>query len=90
MKECLQEYQNCTITQIAANFIEGNPQVSQTAVNPDEMIQGLSTEDSTMHEGTITYDIRFFAIAPVSQKPIRLIINVEAQNDFYIPMTEDL
>ena len=29
------------------------------------------------------YDIRFFAIAPVSGELIRLIINIEAQNDFY-------
>ena len=31
----------------------------------------------------ITYDIRFLAILPVSNEYIRLIINVEAQNDFY-------
>lgn len=36
-----------------------------------------------MTEGTVTYDIRFLAAAPVSGERIRLIINIEAQNDFY-------
>ena len=36
-----------------------------------------------MHEGTIYYDIRFSAIAPGTQQPIPLILNVEAQNDYY-------
>ena len=31
----------------------------------------------------VTYDIRFCAKAPVSKEKIRLIINIEAQNDFY-------
>lgn len=34
-------------------------------------------------ESPVTYDIRFAAVAPVSGEGIRLIINVEAQNDFY-------
>lgn len=36
-----------------------------------------------MTEGIVTYDIRFLATAPVSGELIRLIINIEAQNDFY-------
>ena len=36
-----------------------------------------------VHEGTVTYDIRFRAIVPGSGERIALIINVEAQNDFY-------
>lgn len=31
----------------------------------------------------VTYDIRFCAKVPVSKEKIRLIINIEAQNDFY-------
>lgn len=88
MKSCLQEYQDCDIREIAEKYIEGNPQVAETAVVPDETnavtrIQGMGSEDATMTEGMITYDIRFFATAPVSGEKIRLIINVEAQNDFY-------
>ena len=36
-----------------------------------------------MTEGKVTYDIRFLASAPVSGERIQLIINIEAQNDFY-------
>ena len=35
------------------------------------------------------YDIRFFAIAPVSGELIRLIINIEAQNDFLSGLSID-
>lgn len=89
MKCCLEEYRDCTIQEIAERYIEGEPQISETAVHPDEeadetpMIRGLNTEDVSIREGTITYDIRFLAIAPVSGEMIRLIINVEAQNNFY-------
>lgn len=48
-----------------------------------EQIKGAKTEDSTIKEGTVTYDIRFYAVAPQTGEMIRLIINVEAQNDFY-------
>ena len=40
--------------------------------------------------GTVTYDIRFRAIAPSSGEPIGLIVNVGAQSDFYpgYPLTK--
>lgn len=88
MKNCLQEYWDCDVKEIAERYIEDRPQVAEVAVAPDEtnaspMIQGMNREDTTMTEGTVTYDIRFGAVAPVSGERIRLIINVEAQNDFY-------
>lgn len=88
MKSCLQEYRDCDIKEIAEKYIEGKPQIAEVAVAPDETntatrIQGMGSEDATMTEGVITYDIRFFAITPVSGEKLRLIINVEAQNDFY-------
>ena len=89
MKCCLEEYRDCTIQEITGRYIEGEPQISGFAVHQDEdtdaipMIRGLNTEDVSIREGTVTYDIRFWAIAPVSGEMIRFIINVEAQNDFY-------
>ena len=88
MKNCLEEYRNCDVDEIAEKYIEGTPQVGEIAVAPDEsnktsMIHGIGTEDTSLTEGTVTYDIRFFAAAPISGELIRLIINVEAQNDFY-------
>jgi hypothetical protein len=89
MKSCIAEYRDFDVKEIAEKYIEGTPQIAEVAVNPDEepdggeQIRGASTEDSTINEGTVTYDIRFLAIAPVTGELLRLIINVEAQNDFY-------
>ena len=88
MKSCLEEYRDCGISEIASKYIEGKAQISEAAVHPDEeaeslQITGLNTEDSTINEGTVTYDIRFRAIVPGTGERISLIINVEAQNDFY-------
>lgn len=83
MKSCLVEYQNCDVSEIAEKYIEGQPQVSAVLVLPDEentLINGMDTTDKAVHEGTITYDIRFCAIAPTSGEPVRLIINMGAQN----------
>jgi hypothetical protein len=89
MKSCIAEYRDFDVKEIADKYIEGNPQIAEVSVNPDEepdggeQIRGASTEDSTINEGTVTYDIRFLAIVPVTGELLRLIINVEAQNDFY-------
>ena len=88
MKSCLEEYRDCEISEIASKYIEGEAQISEAAVHSDEeaeslQITGLNTEDSTINEGTVTYDIRFRAIVPGTGERISLIINVEAQNDFY-------
>ena len=86
MKACLEEYKDCAVNDIAEKYIEDQPQVSAVPVLPDEgstIINGMDTEDKSVHEGTVTYDIRFRAIVPGSEERIALIINVEAQNDFY-------
>lgn len=86
MKSCLEEYGDCDVNEIAEKYIEGQPQVGEVPVLPDEsgtMIHGLDTEDKSLTEGTVTYDIRFYAIAPSSGEHIRLIINAEAQGNFY-------
>ena len=88
MKNCLEEYRDCDVEEIAETYIEGTPQMGEVAVAPDasnhvSMIQGAGNEDTSLTEGTVTYDIRFLATAPVSGELIRLIINIEAQNDFY-------
>lgn len=87
LKSCLKEYEDCPVQDITG-YIEGEPQISTIAVHQDEtpesqQITGLNTEDASMNEGTVTYDIRFRALAPSTGDMIRLIINVEAQNDFY-------
>lgn len=88
MRGCLEEYRDCTVDEIAQKYIEGRPQVGEVPVAPDETnmaprIHGIGSEDASITEGTVTYDIRFTATAPGSGERIRLIINIEAQNDFY-------
>ena len=87
MKSCLEEYRDCDVRDIAEKYIEGQPQVSEVAVAPDETnatkVRGISNVDATRTEGTITYDIRFLAFAPSNGELIQLIINVEAQGKFY-------
>ena len=95
MKSCLAEYADCTVNEIAEKYIEEKPQVAQIPVAPDErqntsVIQGTGVEDTTITEGTVTFDIRFHAGVPVSSEQIGLIINIEAQNQFYpgYPLTK--
>ena len=90
MKSCLEEYRRSDVNDIAEKYIEGEPQIARAAVNSDEgpdhdgeQIRGARNEDSTIQEGTVTFDIRFYAILPKSGETVGLIINVEAQNDFY-------
>ena len=58
MKNCLEEYRDCEVEEIAEKYIESTPQVGEVAVAPDESNR-------------------------VSSELIRLIINIEARNDFY-------
>lgn len=88
MKSCIAEFRDIDIRTIADQCIEGNPQISEVPVMPDETnrppkISGTGVEDVTMTEGTITFDIRFGAVIPGSGEPVSMIINVEGQNDFY-------
>ena len=88
LKECVPEFQHCTTREIAERYIEGEPQIGEVGVVPDEthrsgeVIHGLNTEDTTLTEGSIRYDIRFYASAPGEDGLIGLIINLEAQNRF--------
>lgn len=61
MKNCLEEYRNCDVDEIAEKYIEGTPQVGEVAVAPDEsnhisMIHGAGNEDTSPTEGTVTYE----------------------------------
>lgn len=89
MRSCLEEYKNFDVNEIAEKYIEGEPQISETPVAPNETnnpgrIHGISNEDTSLHEGRVVYDIRFLAVVPVSSELIRLIINVEAQGKFHV------
>ena len=88
MKSCLAEYRDCDIKEIAEKYIEGTPHVHEVPVMPDETnaakIRGVSNVDASRTEGTVIYDIRFLAVAPSNGELIQLIVNVEAQGQFYV------
>jgi hypothetical protein len=85
MKECVSEFKDFDVNYIAENCIEGTPQVSEVEVhinNKPEKIVGMNTEDRTMDEGVVFFDIKFVAVLPRTGENIRLIINLEAQNKY--------
>lgn len=86
LKTCVVEFSDCSIKDIETKYIEGSPQIAEVTVHQDEsaeFIQGTNTEDATMTEGTVSYDIRFWAVSPQNGEMIRMLVNVEAKKDFY-------
>lgn len=66
--------------------IEGEPEVGTKPVNPGEtntQITGMNTEDKVPGEGELYYDIIFYVKVPKGDDIMKMIINVEAQKDFY-------
>ena len=85
LKTCTEEFKDCDLQDIAQRYIQGEPSISRIAVELEAIlprIESEQTEDKSEAEGTVYYDIRFHAVAPVDGKLIQLIINLEAQNDF--------
>lgn len=88
MKYCVAEYKDCDIRDIEEKYIEGTPEIGITAVMPNQTnsqsqkITGMPNEDTSVNEGTILYDIRFHALAPQGNELIKLILNVETQNQY--------
>ena len=83
LKFCTKEFKRYSIRRII-ECIEGEPEISQVAVHRDEpdaneRIEGMNTEDASIREQTVYFDIRFFVIVPGKNERIRMIINVEAQ-----------
>lgn len=87
LKNTTTEFCDMSINQIM-RCIEGNPEISIVKVNPGETnvadkITGSKNEDKVPEEGTIYFDIRFHAYAPKEGKYIKIMLNLEAQKDFY-------
>ncbi len=85
LKYCVEEFMECEIADIRDRYIVGKPEVASVPIEPDKTnaisyIQGERTEDTSVTEGKVTFDIRFRAITPADEA-IELIINVEAQQN---------
>jgi hypothetical protein len=89
MKNCLTEYKELSIEEIVENCFLEEPEVGKYTVHQDEapfrqkgeQIESAATEDSTIQEGVIRYDIRFRALVPSTHDEIKLYVNVEAQGE---------
>ena len=68
--------------------IEGNPEISTIPVHPgmkkktSEAIDGMKEESAIPNEGTITFDIRFNMVT-LDEIQIKIILNIELQNEYY-------
>ena len=88
LKYCVEEFKDCSIADIRDRYIIGIPETASVPALPDETnaagkigadrISGERTEDTSVTEGKVTFDIRFRAITPRSEL-VQLIINIEAQ-----------
>lgn len=88
LKGCVPDFKECSIEEIATQYIETvfepgsiGVDVDSTNALPDTII-GASTEDTTLTEGTVRYDVRFDARTPDNSGKVLLIINVEAQSNY--------
>jgi hypothetical protein len=87
MKSCVVECHDLEVRYIAEHCIEGTPEVGKIPMLPDEtnmpLIEGDNTEDTSVTEGMVRYDIRFKALIPGTNTSIQLLINTECQYDYY-------
>ena len=85
LKYCVKEFKDYSID-VIKDCIEGTPEVSRIYLLPrkaePEAITGMANDDDVPNEGAIKFDIRFYAITP-SGENIKLIIDLEAQKNFY-------
>lgn len=60
MKECLEEFSDASLDDIANKYIEGTPEIGEVPVlaNSTPRIKGSANKDATTHEGTVIFDIR--------------------------------
>ena len=74
LKYCVEEFKDCSIADIRDRYIIGIPETASVPALPDETnaagkigadrISGERTEDTSVTEGKVTFDIRFRAITP--------------------------
>ena len=85
LKYTVRELDGYTVEEIRG-FMEEDPEISEVLVYPGkrkpEAVVGLPTVDQVPNEGEVTYDIRFRIRIPAGGH-VRIIINLEIQNDYY-------
>lgn len=85
LKFTVSEFAEMTFSQIR-NCIDGDPEISSERIEPgytNRRITGEMNEDKIPDEGAVFFDIRFSVRIGEIRRQIKLIINIEAQKDFY-------
>ena len=90
LKECTDEFKDFDLEYIQENCFVGEVKmdivsVDQDIPDADTSVVGSDTEDASIKEGTIRYDLVFDAIVPDTKKQIRMVINVEIQVSTDLP-----
>lgn len=81
----IEEFQDLEIPEIM-ECIEGEPEISKISVYPGkyrkDAITGMNAESKEAGEGEITFDVRFYMMTKGKER-IKIIVNVEAQKNYY-------
>lgn len=92
VKKCVREASRISVQDIATKCIAGEPEVRERPVyredaeaNDPGRAKLDPTEDKSITEGTVWYDIRFTLELPGEKEPITILINVEVQNRTDLP-----
>ena len=99
LKECMEEFAECSLEEIEQEYILGTPVISEEALHRNETpvgkqknrkkiynpcIGGDNTEDKSISEGVVVYDIRFRVRNPKATKEVfTMLINIECQAQYY-------
>ena len=83
LKECVEEFADCSIEDIVKYAFTGKMHVGSYPVDANSAtpeIENDDTEDIVLDEGQVRYDLRFTVTVPHSDEKVALIVNVEAQH----------
>ena len=86
LQGCAEEFRNFDIDTIVKECFGERMYISEVPVAPDEtgaFLRGSDTGLSSPTEGSVYFDILFDAVVPSKDESVRLLVNVEAQSDFY-------
>ena len=80
LKECVPEFKHCTTREIAEQYIEGEPQIGEVGIAPDE----------TNRSGEVIHGLLKFLEVLLSDEKTAAAKKTILQNEFDVPMTQTL
>ena len=80
LKECVPEFKHCTTREIAEQYIEGEPQIGEVGIAPDEINRS----------GEVIHGLLKFLEVLLSDEKTAAAKKTILQNEFDVPMTQTL